>query len=183
MKSFETLVGGTTLAMLRENRRIQKLISQIVPAQTLDHMEFCRLEGGRLRITVDSAVWVSKFRFLERQIIGVLRAEKLDAHTLSFHIAPRQIPDLRKTRRTAQGSMRAASSMDDAAKSVSRELDPHSLPAGPEGACDPLQQQALRQSPRSAACTKMQTLQHLRLRIPLFPSNAVVREALLPAYC
>jgi len=84
MKSFSTLVGKTTRAAMADDRHIKRVISRIVPANTLNHIEFCRLEGGRLRITVDSAAWISRLRFSERQIIDAMRSERLDAHTVSY---------------------------------------------------------------------------------------------------
>ncbi len=108
MKSFETLIGTTTRATLQQDYRIKRVISRIVPVSTLDHIEFCRLEGGRLRLTVDSAAWVARLRFSERHIIDILRQERLDIHTVSFHVSPAEEPAVRTTRRKPNGGSDAA---------------------------------------------------------------------------
>jgi len=119
MKSFSTLVGKTTRAAIADDRHIKRVISQIVPANTLNHIEFCRLEGGRLRITVDSAAWISRLRFSERQIIDVMRSEQLDTHTVSYHVAPGEIPTPRKTLRAPKRTQSGAVSMEAAASAIS----------------------------------------------------------------
>lgn len=108
MKSFETLVGKTTRAAIANDRQIKQMISKIVPANTMAHIEFCRIEGGRMRITVDSAAWISRIRFLERQIIDCLRERKFDTHTISYHVSPEIRPAVHKptplTNRTKSGA-------------------------------------------------------------------------------
>lgn len=145
MKSFESLVTVTARSAMRDNSQIQKVISRIVPAQTLAQIEFCRLEGGRLRITVTSAAWIARLRFIERQLIGELRAVKRDVHTVSYHVSPEQRPAARKTQRSARKSSSGAASVFGAAECID------------EGACaadaevpdrnddepDPLKQQLL----------------------------------------
>lgn len=100
---------------MRDNRQIKSIISQIVPAKTLQQIEFCRVEGGRLRITLTSAAWASKLRFFERQIIGELKSAALDAHTVSYHVSPSVTPVPRKTIRQANRSRSAAASIEAAA--------------------------------------------------------------------
>jgi len=99
MKSFENLITAQTKAAITQNNHIKQVISQIVPASSAAHIEFCRIEGGRLRVTVDSAAWIAKLRFSERQLIQALRSEKLDVHTASWHVAPIDNPKPRVTLR------------------------------------------------------------------------------------
>ncbi len=101
MKTFETLIGAETRAAIKQNTQIKQVISQIVPASSARHIEFCRVEGGRLRVTVDNAVWVAKLRFGERQIIRALQSAKLDVHTVSWHVSPAEKPVTRTTQRRA----------------------------------------------------------------------------------
>lgn len=101
MKSFDTLVTAQARSAMKENNHIKQVISQIVPASSAAHIEFCRVEGGRLRVTVDNAAWIAKLRFGERQLVKALRAEKFDVHTVSWHVSPEEKPIPRITRRTA----------------------------------------------------------------------------------
>ena len=123
MKSFNTLVGKTTRAAIAGDRQIKQVISRIVPASTLSHIEFCRLEGGRVRITVDSAAWVSRLRFSERQIIDEMRSQRLDVHTASYHVAPNETPTPRKTLRVPQRTQNGAASVEAAASAVTDSGD------------------------------------------------------------
>ena len=91
---------------MQQDRQIKHLISQIVPATTLAHIEFCRVEGGRLRLTVDNAVWVAKLRFSERQIIGTLKKAQYDVHALSCHVAPAENVEARTSLRTPNKTSR-----------------------------------------------------------------------------
>lgn len=118
MKSFGTLVGKTTRAAIASDRQIKRVISQIVPASTLKHIAFCRLEGGRVRITVDSAAWVSRLRFSERQIIDAMRSQRLDVHTASYHVVPSETPPPRKTIRVPERTQSGAASLEAAASAV-----------------------------------------------------------------
>ncbi|MFK8079207.1 MAG: DciA family protein [Granulosicoccus sp.] len=123
MKSFETLVGKTTRAAIADDRHIKQVISKIVPVRTMPHIEFCRVEGGRVRITVDSAVWISRIRFMERRIIDALRENRFDSHTISFHVSPEMKPVVRKTERAAQKANGSAAAVEAALSAVT-ESDP-----------------------------------------------------------
>lgn len=101
MKSFDTLITAQARTAIKENNHIKKVISQIVPATSVAHIEFCRVEGGRLRVTVDNAAWIAKLRFGERQLVRALRAENFDVHTVSWHVSPAEKPVPRVTRRAA----------------------------------------------------------------------------------
>lgn len=112
MKTFENLITAKTREAITQNNHIKQVISRIVPASSAAHIEFCRIEGGRLRVTVDSAAWIAKLRFSERQLIQALRAEKLDVHTASWHVAPIDKPKPRVTLRTPNElSLRSAASL------------------------------------------------------------------------
>lgn len=80
-------------------------------------------------MTLDSAAWVAKLRFSERQLVDTLRAAGLDAHTVSFHVSPEEKPVLRTTSRKAnQASSRSADSLMQAAAAVgSSDEDDDSL--------------------------------------------------------
>lgn len=118
MKPFGALVNVAAKQAMRENLKIKQVISKIVPANTLDHIEFCRIEGGRMRITVDSATWIARLRFSERQIISTLRALNFDCHTLSYHVAPSEMPVTRKTVRKAHRHISGASALEQAARAL-----------------------------------------------------------------
>jgi len=92
MKSLHNLINKTTRAAMQQDSQMKQVISQIVPATSMAHVLFCRLEAGRLRITVDNAAWIAKLRFSERQIVGALRQINLDVVTISFHVTPAEVP-------------------------------------------------------------------------------------------
>lgn len=112
MKSFENLIPAQTRAVISQDNHIKQVISRIVPASSAAHIDFCRIEGGRLRVTVDSAAWIAKLRFSERQLIQALRSEKLDVHTASWHVAPIDNPKPRVTvRKPNELSSRSAEAL------------------------------------------------------------------------
>jgi len=128
MKSFNSLVSESARTALRNDRQIKEVISQIVPSATLAHIEFCRLEGGRLRLTVDNAAWIAKLRFSERQLVDTLRSTGLDVHTVSFHVSPAEKPALRTTTRQAnQPSRRSATALAQAAEAIGGSNEDDSL--------------------------------------------------------
>ncbi|MGQ7843024.1 DciA family protein [Granulosicoccus sp. 3-233] len=92
MKSLHNLINKTTRAAMQQDSQMKQVISRIVPSTSMAHINFCRLEAGRLRITVDNASWIAKLRFSERQIVGALREARMDVVTLSFHVAPAETP-------------------------------------------------------------------------------------------
>lgn len=71
-----------------------------------------------MRITVDSASWIARLRFSERQIISTLRALNYDCHTLSYHVAPSEKPVTRKTVREANRHASGASALEQAAQAL-----------------------------------------------------------------
>ena len=108
---------------MRNDRQLKQVISRIVPAASLAHIEFCRLEDGRLRVTVASSAWISRLRFMERQIIGALRARQIDCHSVSYHVAPAEKPTVRKTIRVAKKPTKGADIVEGAADAVSDSGD------------------------------------------------------------
>ena len=72
MKPFDSLIGPAARAAMGEDRRIRGVISRIVPADALAHVMFCRLRERQLRVTLDSAAWVPRLRFTERQLLAAL---------------------------------------------------------------------------------------------------------------
>jgi len=145
VKKLNKLISASTQATVRENHRIREMVSRIVPARNLAHILFCRLEGGRLRITVDSAAWIARLRFGERQMISALRAEELEVHTISWHVAADETPRPRTTRRTANPLSPGAAESLIAAAEMTREEKPASGIVGePDPASDKLRQELLK---------------------------------------
>jgi len=123
MKSFDKLVQASTRRAIQHDHQIKRLISQIVPVNAHAHVEFCRLEGGRLRITVDSAAWITRLRFINSQLIDTLRANNLDCHTVSYHVSPPDRPAERRSVRNAEKAVKGAASIESAALLVSADPD------------------------------------------------------------
>ncbi|MBX2886308.1 MAG: DUF721 domain-containing protein [Granulosicoccus sp.] len=99
MKSFESLVDASTRAAIQQNSQIRQLISRIVPAESLLHVLFTRIENKQLHITIDNAAWLVKIRFLERQLIDTLRQNRFELHSVSYHVAPQTQVEKRNARR------------------------------------------------------------------------------------
>lgn len=101
MKSLANLLETKTIAIVRENQRLRQVISRIVPAATLDHLLFLRIEHGRLHITVDNAVWITQLRFSERQLLAEVQSVGNKVYTVRWHVAPGEVAQSRVTRRRA----------------------------------------------------------------------------------
>lgn len=101
MKSFESLIGASTRATIHQNHQVKQLISQIVPAKTLIHIQFCRIQAGRMYISVDSSAWIARLRFCDRQIIDFLGRHGFAVDSISYHVAPENEPPQRKSLRKA----------------------------------------------------------------------------------
>lgn len=121
MKSFDSLIGAAARAALRDDRRVGAVASRIVPGAVLAHARFWRLDGKRLHVTLDSAVWVARLRFEERRLLDALAAEGIDAHELRCHVAPAESPAAPR-RSTRQGpepaSAAAVRALETAAAAV-----------------------------------------------------------------
>ena len=130
MKSFDKLITAKTRAAISQNNHIKQVISRIVPASSAAHIEFCRIEGGRLRVTVDNAAWVAKLRFSERAMVQALRTEKLDVHTISWHVAPLEKPQARVTlRQPNELSARSAAALTALADTTTDDEEEHTYTA------------------------------------------------------
>lgn len=101
MKSFESLVGPETRAALAEHERLKGAVSRCVPAAAAAHLVHCRLADGRLRLVLDSASWVAKLRFGERQLVRALVAGGTRVRQVSWHVAPHDPTPLGVARREA----------------------------------------------------------------------------------
>lgn len=135
MKSFESLIGANTRATIHQNHQVKQLISQIVPAKTLIHVQFCRIEADRLYITVDSSAWIARLRFSDRQIIDFLERHAYGISSISYHVAPANKPTLRRSlRKPAKPDICAVRSLEAAADQVKDPLD---------GSSDDLRQELL----------------------------------------
>lgn len=124
MKPFDSLIGSAARAAMDEDRRIRGVISRIVPAEALAHVMFCRLRDRQLRVTLDSAAWIPRLRFSERQLLAALARDGLEARTVSWHVTPLKRPAPRETRRrdANAGSAQAARAMLSAARDVDDEV-------------------------------------------------------------
>lgn len=121
MKSFDSLIGPETRAALADAERLKSLVSRTMPPQAVDRLVFCRLQAHRLRLVLDSAAWVARLRFNERQMVRALSAEGLQIRQVSWHVAPPYVPPAPPTRearkprdgRTAALVASVAEDMDD----------------------------------------------------------------------
>ena len=122
MKSLEKVIqpklGESIRGAIQMDRQIKDLISRIVPVSTAVHIVFCRLEDQRVRITVDNAVWLPRLRFMERQIIDILRAERLAIDSVSCHVMPQEKAPIPTRRAPNTPSGKAASMVEATAESV-----------------------------------------------------------------
>ena len=122
MKSLEKVIqpklGESIRGAIQMDRQIKDLISRIVPVSTTVHIVFCRLEERRLRITVDNAVWLPRLRFMERQIIDTLRAERLAIDSVSCHVMPQEKAPIPTRRTPNPPSVKAASMVQATAESI-----------------------------------------------------------------
>jgi len=127
MKSFDNIIqpelGESIRSAIRHDRRIQDLISRIVPVSTAEHIVFCRLHEERLRITVDNAVWLPRLRFMERQIIDILRAERLEVTSVSCHVMPEEKDAEISQRKANSASPNATSLINATAQDIADERD------------------------------------------------------------
>ena len=122
---------------MRDDRRIRAVISRIVPPAATDHVSFCRLEGRRLRVTLDGAAWIPKLRFCERTLLAALIREGFDVRTVSWHVTPARAPAARRTAarpgpapseraaRAVRGAIDAGAGEDDALARQMRRMARH----------------------------------------------------------
>ena len=127
MKPFDSLIGPAARAAMGEDRRIRGVISRIVPAEALAHVMFCRLTERQLRVTLDSAAWIARLRFSERQLLAALARDGLEARTVSWHVSPVSRPAPRETRRREANTASAQAAR--AVLSAARDVDDEELAA------------------------------------------------------
>jgi len=122
MKTFNELVGVDAQRALRDDQTIRQIISRIMPAELLDHVQFCRIENRVLKLTLDNASLLARLRFSASQIIDELNRDGLSVVQATWHVAPEKISaepraqTLRKrARSTASASIvqATAESMED----------------------------------------------------------------------
>ncbi len=88
MKPFNELINQSAQRAMQDDRRIRKVIAQIVPGEILAHIQFCRIDNQVVSVTVDSANWVARLRFSTAQILSNLNAANINASSVSWHVTP-----------------------------------------------------------------------------------------------
>ncbi len=99
---------------IHNDQQIRLLISQIVPKDALQHVQFCRLAGRILRVSVDNASWLSRMRFSASQLIDKLNENGMDVEQITWHVVPpRKVMPLRRKslRKATSGSAKAAANI------------------------------------------------------------------------
>ena len=104
MKSFDSLIGSAVRAAVRDDRRIRRTVSRIVPAEALAHVRFCRVAERQLRVTLDSAAWIPRLRFEERRLLAALAQEGHEVRTVRWLVSPLETPGGPSGRAPAPGS-------------------------------------------------------------------------------
>lgn len=99
MKSLAGLLGNDLLVATRENRRLQGLISQCVPADAAKQILYARIDNRTLRLTLGNAAWAAKFRFYAATIQRQLDQPRMPINEVRIHVLPanRQPPMQRDT--------------------------------------------------------------------------------------
>ncbi len=87
MQSLVNLISTDLSATVAKDRHIRDCISRIVPASHAAHVQFCRLDEHCLHLTLDSAAWITRLRFMERQLIDTLREERILVDSVRWHVA------------------------------------------------------------------------------------------------
>lgn len=88
MKKFSELVDQDVKQALNDDRKIRQVIAQIMPPESLTHVQFCRIENRILKITLDNASWLARLRFIARQLIDELDRAGITVAEVSWHVAP-----------------------------------------------------------------------------------------------
>jgi len=91
MKKFNDLVDQDVKQAVRDDRKIRQVIAQIMPPESLAHVQFCRIENRILKMTLDNASWLARLRFISRQLIDELNQAGLTVVDTSWHVAPEKI--------------------------------------------------------------------------------------------
>ncbi len=88
MKKFNDLVDQEVKQALRDDHKIRQLVAQIMPPESLSHVQFCRIENRVLKITLDNASWLARLRFISRQLIDELSRAGITVVDITWHVAP-----------------------------------------------------------------------------------------------
>jgi len=91
MKKFSDLVDLDVKQALNDDRKIRQVIAQIMPPESLTHVQFCRIENRVLKVTLDNASWLARLRFISRQLIDELNRADITVEDATWHVAPEKI--------------------------------------------------------------------------------------------
>jgi len=91
MKKFNDLVDVDVKQALHDDRKIRQLVAQIMPPESLAHVQFCRIENRVLKVTLDNASWLARLRFISRQLIDELNRAGITVVDATWHVAPEKI--------------------------------------------------------------------------------------------
>jgi len=91
MKKFSELVDLDVKQALRDDHNIRQVVARIVPPESLQHVQFCRMENRILKITLDNASWLARLRFVSRQLIDELSRVNITVANVTWHVSPHKI--------------------------------------------------------------------------------------------
>jgi len=91
MKKFNDLVDLDVKQALNDDRKIRQVVAQIMPPESLAHVQFCRIENRILKVTLDNASWLARLRFISRQLIDELKHAGITVCDVTWHVAPEKI--------------------------------------------------------------------------------------------
>jgi len=91
MKKFSELVDLDVKQVLNDDRKIRQVIAQIMPPESLSHVQFCRIENRILKVTLDNASWLARLRFISSQLIDELNRAGVTVTDTTWHVAPEKI--------------------------------------------------------------------------------------------
>jgi len=80
-----------------------------MPPESLDHVQFCRIENRILKLTLDNSSWLARLRFSSGQIIDELNRDGISVSQATWHVAPERAraeprPQTLRTRARCQAS-------------------------------------------------------------------------------
>jgi len=120
MKKFNDLVDLDVKQALNDDRKIRQVVAQIVPPESLGHVQFCRIEDRILKVTLDNASWLARLRFISRQLIDELNRAGYTVSDVTWHVAPEKVKaePRQRVKRTREGSKASASIVQATAESM-----------------------------------------------------------------
>lgn len=120
MKKFSELVGPDATQAANDDRKLRRIIASIMPPDSLDHVQFCRIENRILKVTLDNASWLARLRFSSRQIIDELNRQGITVSDTTWHVAPEKAKIEVKTPnlRTRERSTKSASIVQSTAETM-----------------------------------------------------------------